>query len=83
MNDTVSDTVTDTVKERLVKTILAIIEKPGLKKQELVDLLNVSEVTVKRDMQKIKELVMFEGSQKTGGYFVKDDIKRKIKKKQG
>jgi len=81
VDDTVNDTVNDTVKGRLAKIILFIAEKPGMKKQELAGKLNVSEVTIKRDMQKIKELVLFKGTQKTGGYFLTDYRQSKLGKK--
>jgi len=41
----------------------------------------VSEVTIKRDMQKIKPLVEYRGSQKTGGYFLTGYMLSKLDKK--
>jgi ATP-dependent DNA helicase RecG len=73
INDTINelgDTVNDTVKERWGRIIQFIEGKPGIRMQELVDKLNVSEITVKRDIQKLKKLVEFRGPQKTGGYFL-------------
>lgn len=74
MNDTVNDTlnelddtVNDTLKHRWVHIIQAVENKPGIRMRELVDTLKVSEITVKRDMRKLKKLVEFRGTQKTGG----------------
>ena len=79
-DDTVNDTVNDTVKKRLVQIILQLQDHPGLRINELTEMFKVSEVTVKRDMQKIRPLVEFKGSQKTGGYFLTDYMLSKLQK---
>ncbi|HEX3934473.1 MAG TPA: RNA-binding domain-containing protein [Puia sp.] len=81
VNDTVndtSDTVNDTVKQRLAAMIRFIIDQPGIKKQELSRKLKVSEITIKRDMQRIRKLVEFRGTQKTGGYYLTDYMQAKL-----
>ncbi len=75
------DTVNDTVKKRLVQIILQLQYHPGLRINELAENFNVSEVTIKRDMQKIRPLVEYRGSQKTGGYFLTDYMLSKLDKK--
>jgi ATP-dependent DNA helicase RecG len=77
----IDDTANDTVKKRLVRIILLLHRKPGLRINELAEKLNVSEVTIKRDMQKVRPLVEYRGSQKTGGYFLTDYMLSKLNKK--
>lgn len=57
--DTVNDTVNDTVTRRLAQIILNIEQDPGLRASGLIEKLNVSKVTIKRDMQKIRNLVEY------------------------
>lgn len=71
INDTISDTINDTIsgaiKERLGKAVKLLFEKPGMKVSELIEKLGVSERTAKRDLEKIRTLVAYRGSKKTGG----------------
>lgn len=78
VNDTVNDTVSDPIKKRLVQIILYLFRHPGLRINELADKFNVSEVTIKRDMQKVRQLVEYRGSQKTGGYFLTEFMKSRL-----
>jgi ATP-dependent DNA helicase RecG len=82
VDDTVNDTVNDTVKKRLKQIIHHLRHNPGLRINELAEKYNVSEVTIKRDMQKIRPLVEYKGSQKTGGYFLTDYMLSKLGKEQ-
>jgi ATP-dependent DNA helicase RecG len=85
INDTVNelnDTVNDTVKKRLIHIIQSVGKKPGIRMRELIDALKVSEVTVKRDMQKLKRLVEFRGTQKTGGYFLTEQMQTRLNKRK-
>lgn len=69
INDLVNDLVSDLVKERLVREIILLkSDKYNLKKMAIE--LQVSEATVKRDIKllKEKEIIVFEGSPKTGYY---------------
>ncbi|RXK83977.1 HTH domain-containing protein [Filimonas effusa] len=70
VNDTVSDTVNDTVKQRLTKIIKELNRQPGLKSKDLAKITGVSEVSIRRDMQRLTLLVEFRGAPKTGGYFL-------------
>lgn len=81
INDTINDTISDTIKERLSKAIKLLLEHPGLKSNELIEALKVSEATAKRDLQKIRALVEYRGSKKTGGYFLTDFMLSKLDKK--
>ncbi|MCF8298516.1 MAG: HTH domain-containing protein, partial [Saprospiraceae bacterium] len=74
VNSSVSNSVGDTVKHRLINIVIRVNNKPGIKKQELVKILGVSEVTIKRDMQKLREIVVFLGTQKTGGYYIRKTL---------
>jgi len=64
-----------------VQIILQLYNKPGRRIRELAEKQGVSEVTIKRDMQKIKPLVEYRGSQKTGGYFLTGYMLSKLDKK--
>lgn len=79
VNDAVNDTVIKKVKLRLVEIIKVLIDTPGLKPSSLSEKLNVSEVTIKRDIQKIKGLVVYKGGQSKGGYFLTSDAIEKIR----
>ncbi len=68
VSDTVNDTVSDTVKQRMIAIIKAITEKPGMKSGDLAKAFDTSEVTIRRDLQKISKLVKHVGAPKTGGY---------------
>lgn len=81
VNDTVRDTVSDTVKERLVNLVLHLMEHPGLKSHELAKVLGITEVTVRRDIQKISSLVAFQGAPKTGGYVLRQELHDKLRDK--
>jgi ATP-dependent DNA helicase RecG len=80
VNDTINDTVNDTVKQRLAKIILLLHQRPGMRKGQLVTELAVSDITLKRDVQKLKGLVEFRGAQKTGGYYLTEEMENKLKK---
>ena len=80
VNDTVNDTVNDIVKRRLVSLILLLHSSQGLRVTELATKLKVSEITIKRDMQKIRQLIEYKGSQKTGGYFLTELMQSKLGK---
>ena len=77
----INDTISDTIKERLIKAVKLLLERPGLKVNELIDKLEVSERTAKRDLEKIRALVEDRGSKKTGGYFLTDYMLSKLDKK--
>jgi hypothetical protein len=80
VNDTVSDTVNDTVKERLEEIVELLYQEPGLRSTLIAKRMGVSKVTIKRDMQKLRPLVTFEGPQKTGGFYLKEDTKARIER---
>ncbi|MEJ0103813.1 MAG: HTH domain-containing protein [Bacteroidota bacterium] len=77
----INDTISDTIKERLSKAVKLLFEKPGMKVNELIEKLGVSERTAKRDLEKIRALVAYRGSKKTGGYFLTDYMLSKLDKK--
>ncbi len=79
LDETVVDTVTEKVKFRLAQIIEGLITSPGLKPGNLAKKLDVSEVTIKRDIQKIKDLVEYKGGQKTGGYYLSSIAVEKLK----
>jgi hypothetical protein len=78
ISDTVSDTISDTVKQRMAGIVRAVFNKPGMKSNEIARIFNMTEVTIRRDLQKISKLVEFVGSQKSGGYQLTVYLKEKI-----
>lgn len=81
INDSVSDTVNDTVRLRMIKIIRELAGKPGLISKDLAKITGVSEVSIRRDMQKLTKPVEFKGAPKTGGYFLTDHMLSKLKGK--
>jgi ATP-dependent DNA helicase RecG len=81
VNDTVNGTVSDTVKQRMTRIIQELVRQPGLKSKDLAKLTGVSEVSIRRDIQKLTQLVEFKGAPKTGGYFLTDYMLSKLDKK--
>ena len=77
----IDDTVNDTVKKRLIQIIRQLNSNPGLRITGLAEKFNVSEITIKRDMQKIRSLAEYRGSQKTGGYFLTAYMLSKLDKR--
>lgn len=75
----INDTVNDTVKQRLARIIILLYERPGMKKSQLIKEFGLSEITFKRDIQKLKGLVEFRGSQKSGSYYLTNEMKNKLK----
>jgi ATP-dependent DNA helicase RecG len=80
VNDTVNDT-TDTVKKRMILLIKELIKQPGLKSKDLANITGVSEVSIRRDMQKLGKLIEFRGAPKKGGYFLTEYMQTKLNKK--
>jgi predicted HTH transcriptional regulator len=70
--DTINDTISDTIKIRYQNIIKILIKSPGLRANNLAGELKVSDVTIRRDMQKLfkQGIVEFKGSKKTGGYYL-------------
>lgn len=79
IDDTVNDTVNDTVKQRLVRIIALLYQRPGMKKGQLMKEFGLAEITFKRDIQKLKGLVEYRGPQKSGGYFLTHEMENKLK----
>ncbi|HEY0298772.1 MAG TPA: HTH domain-containing protein [Arachidicoccus sp.] len=77
-----NDTVNDTVKLRLIKIIRQLQTDPGLRIIELTEKFNVSEITIKRDMQRIRPLVEYRSSQKNGGYFLTEFMQTELNSKK-
>lgn len=79
INDLVNDLVSDLIKERLVREIILLkSDKFNLKKMAVE--LQVSEATVKRDIKLLreKEIIVFEGSPKTGYYKLSKNFLDKV-----
>ena len=79
-DDTVNDTVNDTVKQRMIKVIQELAKKPGLNSRHLAKITGVSEVSIRRDIQKLTQLIEFRGAPKTGGYFLTDYMLSRLDK---
>ena len=76
--DTVNDGVSEGIKQRFVRIISTLWERPGLKSSAIAAQLQVTEVTIRRDIQKISSLVRFQGAPKTGGYYLTKDFGEKL-----
>jgi ATP-dependent DNA helicase RecG len=79
VNDTVNDAVISKVRIRLAEIVKILIKTPGLKPSELSQRLNTSEITIKRDVQKIRKLIVYKGGQKDGGHYLTSTTIEKIK----
>ncbi|MEO8148814.1 MAG: RNA-binding domain-containing protein [Bacteroidia bacterium] len=80
VKDSVEDSASVLITNRLIKMVLLVYNKPGIKKIELNKALNLSDTTIKRDLQTVSILVEFKGSQRTGGYFISTILNEKLSK---
>lgn len=78
VNDTVNDPINDIVRKRLVELVCHLYNQPGLRVAELASVMKTSGITIKRDMQKIRSIAEYKGSQKLGGYFLTQKILSKL-----
>ncbi len=67
---------TEGVKKRLVSVISKIYDKPSIKAVELRKTLDVSERTILSDLKRLEGYLDYKGSKKTGGYHLKNSIKK-------
>ena len=76
---TVNDT-DDTIKKRYCDIIELLLNTPGLRSNAIAGIIKVTDVTVRRDMQKLAktQLVEFRGPAKTGGYYLTEKILKLI-----
>jgi ATP-dependent DNA helicase RecG len=72
--------VTKKVKERLLKILLVVQKRPGIKLPDLITDFPISERTLKENIEILLEvdLLNYRGSRKTGGYFLSDRSKKKL-----
>lgn len=66
----------------MVRIIDELAKQPGLKSKDLAKITGVSEVSIRRDMQKLTKLVEFKGIPKTGGYYLTDYMLSRLNKKE-
>ena len=64
----------------MIEIIKMTLKKSGLKTKEFVSELNVSERTIKENIKMLvdSKIIFYEGSNKTGGYYLEKDIINKI-----
>lgn len=67
---------TEGVKKRVVPVISKIYDKPSIKAVELRKTLDVSERTILSDLKRLEGYLDYKGSKKTGGYHLKNSIKK-------
>jgi ATP-dependent DNA helicase RecG len=84
INDTINgtdDIINDTIKKRYIDIVETLLKSPGLRSNALSGKMNVTEVTIRRDMQTLDklDLVEYRGSKKTGGYYLTQKLLQKIK----
>lgn len=73
--------LTKGVKNRLVQIIKITLNRPNIKIKEFVLELKVSERTIKENIKILTDnnLIYYKGSNKTGGYYLTNDLLSKIK----
>ncbi len=64
----------------MLKVILLLKDNQGLKSNEIAEKMGVSEISIRRDMQKIKSLIEFKEATKTGGYFITSNLEYRLEK---
>lgn len=76
---TVNDT-DDTVKKRYCDIVELLLKTPGLRSNAIAGIINVTDVTIRRDMQKLAkvQLVEFRGPAKSGGHYLTEKISKLI-----
>lgn len=92
IRDTVNDTlrndvfagVSESVEARLIKLIHLLYRQPMLKVADLSPALGVSIRTIKDDLKRLsdKGTVHYEGSKKTGGYLLIQELHNKLHDKR-
>lgn len=68
-------------KKRYFDIVETLLNSPGLRSNALAGKMNVTEVTIRRDMQTLDklDLVEYRGSKKIGGYYLTQKLLQKIK----
>lgn len=81
VNDTVNDAVNDAVKFRLIDEIKTIIQMGNIRLPDIIKSFGIERAQAQRDMKLLKEIgfVEFQGSPKTGGYYLTEKMKKIIK----
>lgn len=72
----------EAAQNRLVEIVNKIYQKPGIKVVELQEILDVSNRTMRSDIERLEDFLEYKGSKKTGGYFLKDTIKHLLDRKK-
>ena len=71
-----NEAINEAINEEERALIKIILDKPGIKKPKLSELLNISIRTISRILKKLSteplDFIEYQGSKKTGGYFLTD-----------
>ena len=71
-----NEAINEAINEEECALIKIILDKPGIKKLKLSELLNISIRTISRILKKLSteplDFIEYQGSKKTGGYFLTD-----------
>ena len=71
-----NEAINEAINEEERALIKIILDKPGIKKLKLSELLNISIRTISRILKKLSaeplDFIEYQGSKKTGGYFLTD-----------
>ena len=78
INDLINDTISGPIRGRLNRLLKLVLAQSGLKISELTQKLAISESTTKCDLERIRTLIEYKGSKKTGGYFPTDYLNSKL-----
>ena len=80
-NDGVSDGVSDGVKRELIFIVHLINNNPGINTKSIAESTNKPKPTIERYLRIAKEtnMIEFQGSSKSGGYYITEKMKEKLK----
>ncbi|MDL2238857.1 DUF4062 domain-containing protein [Bacteroidales bacterium OttesenSCG-928-K22] len=74
--------LTSDVKEKLTKILLTLYQKEGIRISEIEKLTNIPAKSLERYIKQLKEanIIEFRGAKRTGGYYLNEEIKKKLEK---
>ncbi|SEM27303.1 hypothetical protein SAMN05216436_10364 [bacterium A37T11] len=70
INELLENQVSKQVGERLARIVLLVRKHPGMRSNSIAKKIAASEVSIRRDMQKLKDIVSFSGAPRSGGYYL-------------
>lgn len=59
--------------------IVKLLKEQKLNRKQLMDVIGATEDQIRRDIEKLKDYIEFDGAPKIGGYILRETIKKKLK----